>query len=79
VVPFGAADVVRRSLERISAMRAASFVTVLKRFGEGDPGSRIPAGLMPRMYLRLEEFRQLRAQIDPSGLFASDLSRRLGL
>ncbi|HUD38596.1 MAG TPA: FAD-binding oxidoreductase [Streptosporangiaceae bacterium] len=38
VVPFEASDVVRRSLERISALRAPSFVTVLKRFGPGDPG-----------------------------------------
>jgi decaprenylphospho-beta-D-ribofuranose 2-oxidase len=124
VVPFEASDVVRRSLERISALRAPSFVTVLKRFGEGDPGmlsfpmpgwtlaldfpartpwlaqllgeldemvlsaggrlylakdSRIPAELMPRMYPRLGDFRELRGQIDPAGLFSSDLSRRLGL
>jgi decaprenylphospho-beta-D-ribofuranose 2-oxidase len=38
VVPFEAGDVIRRSLERISALRAPSFVTVLKRFGAGDPG-----------------------------------------
>jgi decaprenylphospho-beta-D-ribofuranose 2-oxidase len=38
VVPFRSSDVVRRSLERISALRAPSFVTVLKRFGPGDPG-----------------------------------------
>ncbi len=38
VVPFAAQDVVIRSLERISALRAPSFVTVLKRFGDGDPG-----------------------------------------
>lgn len=124
VVPFAASDVVRRSLERISALRAPSFVTVLKRFGDGDPGmlsfpmpgwtlaldfpartpwlsrllgelddmvleaggrlylakdSRIPAELMPRMYPRYEDFRRLRAQVDPAGVFSSDLSRRLGL
>jgi decaprenylphospho-beta-D-ribofuranose 2-oxidase len=38
VVPFEAADVVRRALERVSALRAPSFVTVLKRFGPGDAG-----------------------------------------
>jgi decaprenylphospho-beta-D-ribofuranose 2-oxidase len=38
VVPFDADHVVRRSLERISALRAPSFVTVLKRFGDGDQG-----------------------------------------
>jgi decaprenylphospho-beta-D-ribofuranose 2-oxidase len=37
-VPFTESEVVRRSLERISALRAPSFVTVLKRFGEGNPG-----------------------------------------
>ncbi len=124
VVPFGAEDVVRRSLERISALRAPSFVTVLKRFGEGGQGmlsfpmpgwtlaldfpsgtpwlsqllgeldemvleaggrlylakdSRIPAELMPRMYPRLEDFRRLRAEVDPAGVFSSDLSARLGL
>jgi decaprenylphospho-beta-D-ribofuranose 2-oxidase len=124
VVPFSASDVVVRSLERISALRAPSFVTVLKRFGAGDPGmlsfpmpgwtlaldfpartpwlsqlcteldemvleaggrlylakdSRIPAGLMPRMYPRLEDFRRLRASVDPAGVFSSDLSRRLSL
>jgi decaprenylphospho-beta-D-ribofuranose 2-oxidase len=124
VVPFAASDVVVRSLERISALRAPSFVTVLKRFGPGDPGmlsfpmpgwtlaldfpartpwlaallaeldelvlaaggrlylakdSRIPAELMPRMYPRLEDFRRLRAAVDPAGVFSSDLSRRLAL
>lgn len=124
VVPFAASDVVVRSLERISALRAPSFVTVLKRFGPGDPGmlsfpmagwtlaldfpartpwltallaeldemvleaggrlylakdSRIPAELMPRMYPRLEDFRRLRAAVDPVGVFTSDLSRRLAL
>ncbi len=124
VVPFSSSEVVRLALERISALRAPSFVTVLKRFGEGDAGllsvpmagwtlaldfpartpwlaqllgeldnmvleaggrlylakdSRIPAELMPRMYPRYEEFRALRARIDPAGVFSSDLARRLAL
>ncbi len=113
-----------RSFELVSRARAASFVTVLKRFGEGDPGllsfpapgwtlaldvpartrgldgllasldrlvvdaggrvylakdSRVPAGTLAAMYPRLEEFRKLRAGIDPDGVLASDLSRRLRL
>jgi len=31
------------------------------------------------MYPRLPEFRKVRAEIDPAGVLASDLSRRLGL
>jgi len=124
VLPFGAEEAVRRSFELVSAARAPSFVTVLKRFGEGDPGllsfpmpgwtlaldfpartpgldallteldalvvaaggrvylakdSRVPADVFAEMYPRLEEFRKLRAEIDPRGTLASDLSRRLGL
>jgi decaprenylphospho-beta-D-ribofuranose 2-oxidase len=115
---------VRRSFEKISAARAPSFVTVLKRMGEGDPGllsfpmpgwtlaldfpartpglarllgwlddavleaggrvylakdARVPARVIAGMYPRLEEFRKLRAEVDPAGIFASDLSRRLSL
>src|SRR5712671_1509942 len=124
VVPFGQEAAVRRSFELVSAARAPSFVTVLKRFGEGDAGllsfpmagwtlaldfpartpglgplldrldqlvlgaggrvylakdSRVPPGVLAEMYPRLPEFRELRAGLDPDGLFASDLSRRLGL
>ncbi|OEV14653.1 D-arabinono-1,4-lactone oxidase, partial [Streptomyces nanshensis] len=31
------------------------------------------------MYPRLPEFRELRAELDPTGAFRSDLARRLGL
>src|SRR6516165_8156377 len=124
VVPFGCEAAVRRSFELVSHAHAPSFVTVLKRFGEGDPGllsfpapgwtlaldvpartpgldgllasldrlvvdaggrvylakdSRVPPGTLAAMYPRLEEFRKLRAGIDPDGMLASDLSRRLGL
>lgn len=38
VMPFGAEAAVRKSFEMVSSHRAPSFVTVLKRFGSGDPG-----------------------------------------
>jgi decaprenylphospho-beta-D-ribofuranose 2-oxidase len=124
VVPFGAEAAVRRSFEMISAHRAPSFVTVLKRFGRGDPGmlsfpgegwtlaldfpartrglgplldeldklvvaqggrvylakdSRVSAATLEEMYPRLPEFRKIRAVLDPAGILASDLSRRLNL
>jgi decaprenylphospho-beta-D-ribofuranose 2-oxidase len=41
--------------------------------------SRVSARTFARMYPRLEEFRKLRAELDPTGILASDLSRRLGL
>jgi decaprenylphospho-beta-D-ribofuranose 2-oxidase len=41
--------------------------------------SRVSAATLARMYPRLDEFRELRAELDPSQILASDLSRRLGL
>jgi decaprenylphospho-beta-D-ribofuranose 2-oxidase len=41
--------------------------------------SRVRPDTFARMYPRLEEFRKLRAELDPTGIMASDLSRRLGL
>src|SRR6266851_3876107 len=124
VLPFGQEAAVRRSFELVSNARAPSFVTVLKRFGEGDSGllsfpvpgwtlaldfpartrglatllgsldrlvveaggrvylakdSRVPAEVLAEMYPRLAEFRKLRAELDPGGILASDLARRLGL
>jgi decaprenylphospho-beta-D-ribofuranose 2-oxidase len=124
VMPFGAEAAVRKSFEMVSAHRAPSFVTVLKRFGQADPGllsfpaagwtlaldfpartpglgplldeldklvvthggrvylakdSRVSAATLEEMYPGLPEFRKLRAELDPAGVLASDLSRRLSL
>jgi decaprenylphospho-beta-D-ribofuranose 2-oxidase len=38
VVPFSRSDVVRLVLEELSTARCPSFLTVLKRFGPGNPG-----------------------------------------
>jgi decaprenylphospho-beta-D-ribofuranose 2-oxidase len=124
VVGYGDEEALRRIVRRVSERRCPSFLAVLKRFGDGDPGwlsfptagwtlaLDIPAGLpgldgfldeldeevaaaggrvylakdsrlrpelLPAMYPRLGEFRALRAELDPRGVFTSDLSRRLGL
>ncbi|MFG3259250.1 FAD-binding protein [Streptomyces sp. NPDC048172] len=117
-------DTLRRIVHLISRRSCPSFLAVLKRFGEGDPGwlsfpkagwtlaLDIPAGLpglagfldeldeevagvggrlylakdarmrpelLPAMYPRLDDFRALRARLDPEGVFTSDLARRLAL
>ncbi|MGW5179315.1 FAD-binding protein [Streptomyces sp. NPDC004082] len=124
VVGHGKEEALRRIVRRISERRCPSFLAVLKRFGEGDPGwlsfplpgwtlaldipadlpglgafldeldeevaaadgrvylakdSRLRPELLDGMYPRLADFRTLRAELDPRGVFTSDLSRRLGL
>jgi decaprenylphospho-beta-D-ribofuranose 2-oxidase len=41
--------------------------------------SRTSAETFAKMYPRLEEWRKTRAAVDPEGVFASDMSRRLAL
>jgi decaprenylphospho-beta-D-ribofuranose 2-oxidase len=124
VLPFGAEETLRAIIERTARERLPSFVTVLKRFGPGNPGhlsfpmpgwtlnldfpvgrselhavldefdemvseaggrvylakdSRMRPEHVPAMYPRLDEWRAVRASLDPSGALASDQSRRLGL
>ncbi|TGB09449.1 FAD-binding oxidoreductase [Streptomyces sp. MZ04] len=124
VVGYGKEEALRRIVRRISERGCPSFLAVLKRFGEGDPGwlsfpmpgwtlaldipanlpglgaflddldeevatsegrvylakdSRLRPEMLAAMYPRLDDFRALRADLDPRGLFRSDLSRRLAL
>ncbi|MFH8488164.1 FAD-binding protein [Streptomyces longisporoflavus] len=124
VVGYGKEEALRRIVRRISDRGCPSFLAVLKRFGEGDPGwlsfpmpgwtlaldipanlpglgtfldeldeevaasdgrvylakdSRLRPEMLAAMYPRLDDFRALRADLDPRGLFRSDLSRRLAL
>ncbi|MEU3842435.1 FAD-binding oxidoreductase [Streptomyces sp. NPDC028635] len=41
--------------------------------------ARLRPDLLTAMYPRLADFRRLRAELDPGGVFTSDLARRLGL
>ncbi|MEV0240480.1 FAD-binding oxidoreductase [Streptomyces sp. NPDC050674] len=124
VVGYGREDALRRIVRRISERHCPSFLAVLKRFGESDPGwlsfpvpgwtlaldipaslpglgafldeldeevaaaggrvylakdSRLRPELLAAMYPRLDDFRELRAELDPRGVFVSDLARRLSL
>ncbi|MEV7683270.1 FAD-binding oxidoreductase [Streptomyces sp. NPDC088341] len=124
VVGDGREEALRRIVERIARRGFPSFLALLRRFGQGDPGwlsfpvagwalaLDLPAGvtgagsfldeldedvaaaggrvnlvkdarlrpdLVAAMYPRLDEFRALRAELDPSSAFTSDLSRRLDL
>lgn len=123
VVPFGAEDVIRTTVRRMTETGQVSALNVLKRFGAGNraplsfpmPGwtlcvdipvgkgvhelceeldelvlaaggrhylakeSRTTPAVIERGYPRLDEWRKVRASVDPQGVFASDMSRRLGI
>ncbi|MCX5526076.1 FAD-binding oxidoreductase [Streptomyces bobili] len=124
VVGHGREETLRRIVGRIARRRCPSFLAVLKRFGDADPGwlsfpvpgwtlaldipanlpglgafldeldaevaaaggrvylakdSRLRPDLLTAMYPRLDDFRTLRAELDPGRVFVSDLARRLTL
>ncbi|MFD5267055.1 FAD-binding protein [Streptomyces sp. NPDC058335] len=124
VVGHGREETLRRIVGRIARRRCPSFLAVLKRFGDADPGwlsfpvpgwtlaldipanlpglgafldeldaevaaaggrvylakdSRLRPDLLAAMYPRLDDFRALRSELDPRGVFVSDLARRLTL
>ena len=124
VVPDGNEDFLEQVLATMKGVGAASFLGVLKRFGEGSLGhlsfpkpgwtlaldiptqlpgleralnnldsqlaardgriylikdARLNPEFVPVMYPRLEEWRSIRNNMDPVGMWQSDQSRRLKL
>lgn len=124
VVPEGNEDFLARVLNVMKELGAASFLGVLKKFGENSAGhlsfpkpgwtlaldiptdianleqtlnsldsqlcarggriylikdARLKPEFVPVMYPRLEEWRSIRNNMDPSGTWQSDQSRRLKL
>ena len=124
VVPEGNEDFLAHVLATMKELGAASFLGVLKRFGEGSPAplsfpkpgwtlaldipphlgnleqalnsldsqlcaregriylvkdARLKPEFVPIMYPRLEEWRVIRNNMDPCGMWQSDQSRRLKL
>jgi len=124
VVPEGNEDFLAQVLKVMKDLGAASFLGVLKRFGDGSLGylsfpkpgwtlaldlpahienleqalnsldsqlcarngriylikdARLKPEFVPVMYSRLEEWRSIRDNMDPSGTWQSDQSRRLKL
>lgn len=124
VVPEGNEDFLAHVLQVMRDLGAASFLGVLKRFGESSPAhlsfpkpgwtlaldipahidnlehalnsldsqlcarggriylikdARLKSEFVPVMYPRLEEWRSIRNNMDPRGMWQSDQSRRLKL
>ena len=124
VVPDEASYFVRKTLQALKEVGAPSFLTVLKRFGNGNEGflsfpmkgwtlaadvpfavdglldvlndlddelsscggrlylakdSRQSSKTFSKTYPNLEKWIRIKSQLDPRGIFQSDLSRRIGL
>lgn len=122
-VPYGKEEDLKRIIRKIAHSGHVSFLNVIKKMGEGNPGmlsyphpgwmvcldfpivdglsrfcteldeevlalggrlytakdSRTTAETFHKMYPRVEQFRKIRESVDPQGIFASDMSRRLEL